>query len=49
VCEHAGRVEIYHGAERIAAHEQAARHQVVTYSKHHRGIPLAGQSRVRRF
>jgi transposase len=45
VCEHAGRVEIYHGAERIAVHDRAARHQVVTYSEHHRGIPLGGQSR----
>jgi transposase len=39
-CEHAGRVEIYSGAERIALHDRAARHQVVTQSEHHRGIPL---------
>jgi transposase len=42
VCEHAGRVEIYSGAERIALHDRAARHQVVTHAEHHRGIPLSG-------
>jgi transposase len=40
VCEQGGRVEIYSGAERIALHDRAARHQVVTQPEHHRGIPL---------
>jgi hypothetical protein len=42
VCEHDGRVEIYSGAERIALHDRARRHQVVTQAEHHRGIPLSG-------
>jgi hypothetical protein len=45
VCEHGGRVEIFHGGERIAMHDRAARLQVVTQAEHHRGIPLGGQSR----
>jgi transposase len=45
VCEHAGRVEVYHGAERIAIHEPAARHRVVTCAEHHRGIPLGKNER----
>jgi transposase len=45
VCEHGGRVEIFHGAERIAMHDRAARRQVVTQAEHHRGIPLGGQNR----
>lgn len=42
VCEHGGRVEIYSGADRIALHDRARRHQVVTQAEHHRGIPLSG-------
>jgi Mu transposase, C-terminal domain len=45
VCEHAGRIEIFHGADRIAVHDRAARHRVVTDAEHHRGIPLGGQNR----
>jgi hypothetical protein len=45
VCERAGQVEIYHASERIAAHDRASRHQVVTQFEHHRGIPLGSQSR----
>jgi transposase len=45
VCEHAGQVEIFHGAGRIAQHDRAARHQVVTHAEHHHGIPLGGQNR----
>jgi hypothetical protein len=47
VCEHDGRVEIYSGADRIALHDRAARHQVVTQSEHHRGIPLNGHQRAK--
>jgi transposase len=43
VCEHAGRVEIYFGAERIALHDRVGRHQVVTQAEHHRGIPLSSR------
>lgn len=36
-----GDVEVRYGAERIALHAQAAkRHQIVTQSEHHQGIPL---------
>jgi transposase len=36
-----GRVEVRHGAERIAVHDRAMRrHLVVTHSQHHAGIPL---------
>jgi len=38
-------VEIYHGADRIAVHDRAPSHRVVTHAEHHRGIPLGGQSR----
>ena len=35
------QVEVRHGAERIAVHDQAMRrHLVVTHSQHHAGIPL---------
>lgn len=34
-----GRVEIFHGADRIAQHDRAGRHRVVTQAEHHRGIP----------
>jgi transposase len=40
VHERAGRIEIDCGAERIAVHDRAGRHRVVTNSEHHRGIPL---------
>jgi hypothetical protein len=40
VQERNGHIEIHCGAERIAAHERAGRHRVVTHSEHHRGIPL---------
>lgn len=43
VREHGGAVEVRYGAERIARHARAAtRHQVVTQSEHHQGIPLGG-------
>lgn len=45
VCERDGRVEIFHGAERIAWHDRATRGQVLTQPEHHRGIPLGGKSR----
>jgi hypothetical protein len=45
VCEHTGRVEIFHGADRIAQHDRAARQRVVTHPEHHRGIPLGSPSR----
>jgi transposase len=45
VCEHAGRIEVYYSAKRIALHERAARHRVVTCADHHRGIPLGGNGR----
>jgi hypothetical protein len=38
-------VDIFHGADRIAQHDRAARHRVVTHAEHHRGIPLGSQSR----
>ncbi len=41
VREQGGDVEVRYGAERIALHAQAAgRHQIVTQSEHHQGIPL---------
>ncbi len=41
-----GDVEVRYGAERIALHATAAkRHQIVTHSEHHQGIPL-GVSRT---
>jgi transposase len=40
VHDRAGRIEIDCGAERIAVHDHAGRHRVVTDSAHHRGIPL---------
>ena len=41
VREQGGNVEVRYGAERIAWHAQTAkRHQVVTQSEHHVGIPL---------
>lgn len=46
VREQDGEVEVRYGAERIAVHAPAAkRHQVVTQSEHHHGIPLGGNSR----
>lgn len=36
----ATHIEIHHSSERIAVHEQAGRHRVVTQPEHHRGIPL---------
>ncbi len=45
VRDQAGEVEVRYGAERIAAHAPAAkRHQIITRSEHHQGIPL-GSSR----
>jgi len=38
-------VEIFHGADRIAQDDRAARHRVVTHAEHHHGIPLGSQSR----
>ena len=44
--EQGGDVEVRYGAERIALHAPAAkRHQIVTQSEHHQGIPL-GSSRT---
>jgi hypothetical protein len=41
VCEIAGHLEVYAGAERIAIHPLCAdRHQVLTQRQHHQGIPL---------
>jgi hypothetical protein len=38
---HGQYVEVRYGAERVAMHVQAVRrHQVVTLSEHHAGIPL---------
>ena len=46
VREQDGEVEVRYGAERIAVHAAAAkRHQVLTNSEHHQGIPLGGNSR----
>ena len=42
VRERDGRVEVRHGAQRIASHDKAARHRTVTEPEHHRGIPLSG-------
>lgn len=39
VHDHEGLVEIHCGAERIAVHDPAGRHRVVTHPEHHRGIP----------
>lgn len=37
-------VEVIHGRERIAIHNQAARkHTVITEPEHHRGIPLGAR------
>jgi len=46
VCEIAGHLEVYAGAERIASHRLCAdRHQVLTQHQHHQGIPLYTASR----
>jgi transposase len=45
VQERASRIEVRYGAERIAVHEAAGRHRVVTHSEHHRGIPLGTAKR----
>lgn len=45
VRERGQEVEIHYGAERIAVHAPAAgRHQVVTRSEHHAGIPLGAST-----
>jgi hypothetical protein len=45
VREQGGAVEVRYSAERIALHAPAQRrHQVVTQSEHHQGIPLGGPS-----
>lgn len=45
VREQGGAVEVRHSATRIAVHAPARqRHQVVTQSEHHQGIPLGGPS-----
>src|SRR5580700_10268492 len=45
VREQGGEVEVRYSAERIALHAPAQRrHQVVTQSEHHQGIPLGGPS-----
>ena len=44
VCQPHGDVEVRCGAELIVKHAPAAgRHQVVTRSEHHHGIPLGSQ------
>ena len=44
VREHGRYVEVRYGAERIAVHAPAVRrHQVVTRSEHHEGIPLGNK------
>ena len=43
VCEQDRDVEVRCGAELIARHTAARRHQVVTQSEHHQGIPLGNQ------
>jgi hypothetical protein len=44
VCQQSCDVEIRHGAELIARHAPAAtRHQIVTRSEHHAGIPLGNK------
>ncbi|HVW11732.1 MAG TPA: IS21 family transposase [Bryobacteraceae bacterium] len=44
VRDHDRRVEVRHGAERIAEHLQAVRHhQVITLDDHHAGIPLGNR------
>ncbi len=45
VRERAAQVEVYCGAERIAAHTSAGRHRVVTCPEHHSGIPLGAKRR----
>ena len=46
VCEIAGHLEVYAGAERIALHRLCAdRHQVLTQRQHHQGIPLHSADR----
>ena len=45
VREHDRKVEVRHGAERIAWHAPAeSRHQVITQRDHHEGIPLGSRS-----
>jgi hypothetical protein len=36
---------VHYGAERIAVHDGAGRHRVVTHAEHHRGIPLNPRNR----
>lgn len=44
VREQGCEVEVRYGAERIALHTQAVkRHQIVTQSEHHQGIPLGAE------
>lgn len=45
LCERDTRIEVHHGAERIASHEKAGRHQTITRAEHHRGIPLSDRGR----
>lgn len=41
-------VEVHYGRERIAVHARAERkHQVVTQTEHHRGIPLSARRQVK--
>ena len=41
--ERESTLEIHYGAERVALHERAGRHRVITQAEHHRGIPLGSQ------
>jgi len=44
VREHGSQVEVHYGGQRIAAHPRVSgKHQIVTVSEHHRGIPLGTQ------
>jgi hypothetical protein len=45
VNERASRIEVRYGAERIAVHEHAGKHRVITQAEHHRGIPLGTERR----
>jgi hypothetical protein len=45
VREQAGQLEIHCGSEKIAVHEPAERHRVITHADHHRGIPVGGDRR----
>lgn len=48
VREHKESIEVHHGSEKIAVHEEAqGKHSVVRRTEHHEGIPMGARREVK--